>query len=180
MNNKILHKVWIIFSLRSQVHLEVHQERLTASRRLTVSAIRIKRMMTENKRSWAKGKKRSRTTGKTATLMTKLTPPRLKMLFSASLRRQDWVLDLILNGHYHLFSLLQITRVQNRWKFQLIDGIMNINGPDYVFLKENGEAIWWSPDTNYWLSNSLKSTGFKKNPSSCIAVLLSYFLNSSY
>ncbi|XP_030756368.1 transcription initiation factor IIA subunit 1-like [Sitophilus oryzae] len=36
----------------------------------------------------------------------------------------------------------KITRAKNRWKFHLNDGIMNLNGEDYVFQKANGEAEW--------------------------------------
>ncbi|XP_050313795.1 transcription initiation factor IIA subunit 1-like [Anthonomus grandis grandis] len=36
----------------------------------------------------------------------------------------------------------KITRARNRWKFHLKDGIMNLNGSDYVFQKANGDAEW--------------------------------------
>merc|ERR1712071_539582 len=36
----------------------------------------------------------------------------------------------------------KITRSRNRWKFHLKDGIMNINGRDYVFQRANGDAEW--------------------------------------
>lgn len=36
----------------------------------------------------------------------------------------------------------KITRSRNRWKFHLKDGIMNINGRDYVFQKATGDAEW--------------------------------------
>ncbi|KAJ8923753.1 hypothetical protein NQ315_010334 [Exocentrus adspersus] len=36
----------------------------------------------------------------------------------------------------------KITRSRNRWKFHLKDGIMNLNGEDYVFQKANGDAEW--------------------------------------
>lgn len=36
----------------------------------------------------------------------------------------------------------KITRSRNKWKFYLKDGIMNINGKDYVFQKSNGDAEW--------------------------------------
>lgn len=39
-------------------------------------------------------------------------------------------------------NFLQITRAKNRWRFTLKDGIMNINGRDYVFQKAHGEAEW--------------------------------------
>ena len=31
---------------------------------------------------------------------------------------------------------------KNRWKFHLKDGIMNLEGRDYVFQKATGEADW--------------------------------------
>ncbi|CAG7724363.1 unnamed protein product, partial [Allacma fusca] len=34
----------------------------------------------------------------------------------------------------------EITRSRNKWKFHLKDGIMNLNGKDYVFQKANGDA----------------------------------------
>ena len=37
----------------------------------------------------------------------------------------------------------KITRTKNKWKFNLKDGIMNLNGKDYVFQKATGEAEWW-------------------------------------
>lgn len=36
----------------------------------------------------------------------------------------------------------KIIRNRNKWKFYLKDGIMNLNGSDYVFQKANGEAEW--------------------------------------
>ncbi|KAJ8934868.1 hypothetical protein NQ314_013142 [Rhamnusium bicolor] len=36
----------------------------------------------------------------------------------------------------------KITRNRNRWKFHLKDGIMTLNGEDYVFQKANGDAEW--------------------------------------
>ncbi len=39
-------------------------------------------------------------------------------------------------------AFLKITRIKNKWKFQLQDGIMNINGKDYLFSKATGDAEW--------------------------------------
>jgi len=36
----------------------------------------------------------------------------------------------------------KINRSKNKWKFHLKDGIMNLNGKDYVFQKASGEAEW--------------------------------------
>ena len=36
----------------------------------------------------------------------------------------------------------KITRARNKWKFHLKDGIMNLNGRDYVFQRAHGEAEW--------------------------------------
>jgi len=36
----------------------------------------------------------------------------------------------------------KITRVRNKWKFSLKDGIMCLNNKDYVFLKATGEGEW--------------------------------------
>lgn len=36
----------------------------------------------------------------------------------------------------------KIIRNRNKWKFYLKDGIMNLNGLDYVFQKANGDAEW--------------------------------------
>lgn len=36
----------------------------------------------------------------------------------------------------------KITRNRNKWKFHLKDGIMNVNGKDYVFQKAVGDAEW--------------------------------------
>ncbi|XP_057671919.1 transcription initiation factor IIA subunit 1-like isoform X2 [Diorhabda carinulata] len=36
----------------------------------------------------------------------------------------------------------KITRSRNRWKFHLKDGIMNLNGEDFIFQKANGDAEW--------------------------------------
>lgn len=36
----------------------------------------------------------------------------------------------------------KITRSRNKWKFHLKDGIMNLNGEDYVFQKASGDAEW--------------------------------------
>lgn len=36
----------------------------------------------------------------------------------------------------------KINRSRNKWKFYLKDGIMNLNGKDYVFSKSTGDAEW--------------------------------------
>lgn len=36
----------------------------------------------------------------------------------------------------------RVQRVRNRWKCSLKDGIMNIDGKDYVFQKANGDSEW--------------------------------------
>ncbi|KAJ1532055.1 hypothetical protein ONE63_000686 [Megalurothrips usitatus] len=36
----------------------------------------------------------------------------------------------------------KITRTRNKWKFYLKDGIMNLNGKDFVFQRANGDAEW--------------------------------------
>ncbi|KAK7103861.1 transcription initiation factor IIA subunit 1-like [Littorina saxatilis] len=36
----------------------------------------------------------------------------------------------------------KINRNKNKWKFHLKDGIMNLNGKDYVFQRANGDAEW--------------------------------------
>merc|ERR1712083_907996 len=36
----------------------------------------------------------------------------------------------------------KITRARNKWKFHLKDGIMNLDGKDYVFQRATGEAEW--------------------------------------
>ena len=36
----------------------------------------------------------------------------------------------------------KISRSRNKWKFVLKDGVMNLNGRDYVFQKANGEVDW--------------------------------------
>lgn len=41
-----------------------------------------------------------------------------------------------------IFFHLQIHRSKNKWKFHLKDGIMNLNGRDYVFSKAIGDAEW--------------------------------------
>lgn len=47
-----------------------------------------------------------------------------------------------LDTHLPSFPLLQIHRSKNKWKFHLKDGIMNLNGRDYVFSKAIGDAEW--------------------------------------
>jgi len=36
----------------------------------------------------------------------------------------------------------KITRSRNKWKFYLKDGVMNLQGKDYVFQRSNGDAEW--------------------------------------
>merc|ERR1712098_595020 len=36
----------------------------------------------------------------------------------------------------------KITRARNKWKFYLTDGILNLNGKDYVFQRAHGDAEW--------------------------------------
>ena len=46
------------------------------------------------------------------------------------------------NPNIFTFSLSQIARTRNRWKFHLKDGIMNLKSKDYVFHKANGDSEW--------------------------------------
>ena len=41
-----------------------------------------------------------------------------------------------------LILFQQINRNKNKWKFHLKDGIMNLNGKDFVFQKATGDAEW--------------------------------------
>lgn len=41
-----------------------------------------------------------------------------------------------------LICCRQITRSRNKWKFHLKDGIMNLDGKDYIFQKAGGDAEW--------------------------------------
>lgn len=43
---------------------------------------------------------------------------------------------------FFLIIILQISRTRNKWKFHLKDGIMNMNGEDYLFQRANGDAEW--------------------------------------
>ena len=36
----------------------------------------------------------------------------------------------------------KLSRVKTNWKFQLKDGIMNLNGKDFLFSKATGDAAW--------------------------------------
>jgi hypothetical protein len=36
----------------------------------------------------------------------------------------------------------KLSRVKTNWKFQLKDGIMNLNGKDYLFSRATGDAAW--------------------------------------
>ena len=36
----------------------------------------------------------------------------------------------------------KIQRVRNKWRFYLKDGIMHLNGKDYVFQKATGDGEW--------------------------------------
>ncbi|CAF0785233.1 unnamed protein product [Brachionus calyciflorus] len=48
--------------------------------------------------------------------------------------------DLFDTEHVIVCQYDKITRIKNKWKFHLKDGIMNINGKDYLFSKANGDA----------------------------------------
>ena len=47
-----------------------------------------------------------------------------------------------IHTHTHTHTHTQVCRVKNRWKFLLKDGVMHINGHDYIFNKSTGEADW--------------------------------------
>jgi len=36
----------------------------------------------------------------------------------------------------------KIQRVRNKWRFHLKDGIMSLNGKDFVFQKATGDGEW--------------------------------------
>jgi transcription initiation factor TFIIA large subunit len=36
----------------------------------------------------------------------------------------------------------KLSRVKHNWKFQLKDGIMNLNGKDFLFKTASGDACW--------------------------------------
>jgi transcription initiation factor TFIIA large subunit len=44
--------------------------------------------------------------------------------------------------HIILCQFEKVTRIKNKWKCILKDGIMNINGKDYLFNKANGDFEW--------------------------------------
>ncbi|KAJ2328784.1 transcription factor IIA subunit alpha, partial [Coemansia sp. RSA 2673] len=46
--------------------------------------------------------------------------------------------------HIVLCQYEQVTRSKNKWKCVLRDGIMLINGRDYLFQKATGEFEWMS------------------------------------
>ena len=50
--------------------------------------------------------------------------------------------DLFDTEHVIVCQYDKITRIKNKWKFHLKDGIMNINGKDYLFSRANGDAEW--------------------------------------
>jgi transcription initiation factor TFIIA large subunit len=50
--------------------------------------------------------------------------------------------DLFDTEHVIVCQYDKITRIKNKWKFHLKDGVMNINGKDYLFSKANGDAEW--------------------------------------
>ena len=50
--------------------------------------------------------------------------------------------DLFDTEHVIVCQYDKITRIKNKWKFHLKDGIMNINGKDYLFSKAIGDAEW--------------------------------------
>lgn len=54
----------------------------------------------------------------------------------------DSNLDLFDTENVIVCQYDKITRIKNKWKFHLKDGIMNINGKDYLFSKANGDAEW--------------------------------------
>ncbi|KAF5272232.1 hypothetical protein FQA39_LY01314 [Lamprigera yunnana] len=61
----------------------------------------------------------------------------------------------------------KITRARNKWKFHLKDGIMNINGEDYVFQKANGDAEWFSDSKDFdllefYLTGYVTKNNFKR------------------
>ena len=45
----------------------------------------------------------------------------------------------------------KITRRGRNWKLRLKDGIMNINGRDYVFGKASGNTEWWIFTMQGWI-----------------------------
>lgn len=50
--------------------------------------------------------------------------------------------DLFDTDHVIVCQYDKITRIKNKWKFHLKDGIMNINGKDFLFSKASGDAEW--------------------------------------
>ncbi|KAI0473771.1 transcription factor IIA, alpha/beta subunit [Xylariaceae sp. FL0804] len=46
------------------------------------------------------------------------------------------------NGQIMLCTYDKVQRVKNKWKCVLKDGVLNVNGRDYVFHKANGEYEW--------------------------------------
>lgn len=62
----------------------------------------------------------------------------------------------------------QINRNKNKWKFHLKDGIMNLNGKDFVFQKATGDAEWWCVH-NAWRKNRQENMS-KENKEKFISV----------
>lgn len=57
---------------------------------------------------------------------------------------------------FDFIFLKQINRNKNKWKFHLKDGIMNLNGKDFVFQKATGDAEWWCVH-NAWRKKKKKT-----------------------
>lgn len=55
---------------------------------------------------------------------------------------EEDVSDLLDTENVVVCQYDKITRSRNKWKFHLKDGVMNLNGKDYVFQKSNGDAEW--------------------------------------
>lgn len=44
--------------------------------------------------------------------------------------------------HMILCQYEKVTRIKNKWKCVLKDGIVNINGKDYIFNRATGDFEW--------------------------------------
>ena len=56
--------------------------------------------------------------------------------------KDNETIDLFKADNVIVCQYEKITRRRRNWKLRLKDGIMNINGRDYVFEKANGDAEW--------------------------------------
>ena len=72
-----------------------------------------------------------------------MSPGLMRLKYSRQVNRFSFFSELnVFLENVVVCQFDKIQRVRNKWRFHLKDGIMSLNGKDFVFQKATGDGEW--------------------------------------